>query len=258
MACAIPRPGRGEPRGDAGAARPRIAAHILAADLACVGHEVAAAVRSGADLLHFDVMELGGAAGTAAPLACRALKRVTRAPLEVHLLVKPDERLIAAFAASGADRIAFHPEASDDVLRTAAAVRGHGCAVGIALAAGAPLDALELLRGQVDEVLVTGACRGDGGAAIGPGVLGWLRALRRRLGAPLRGVAIAVDGGVDPSNAAALVEAGAGALVVESARCGARDRAEAIAALRGVLGEPAAARGRRPDAASAVARRVVR
>jgi ribulose-phosphate 3-epimerase len=255
MACATPIPGRGAPRGEA---RPRIAAHILAADLACVGHEVAAAVRSGADLLHVDVMELAGPAVTVAPLVCRALKRVTRAPLEVHLLVRPDERLVAAFAAAGADLIAFHAEASDDVARTAAAVRGHGCAVGIALAAGAPLDVLAPLGGDLDEVLVTGACPGGRGAALAPGVLGWLRALRRRLDAARGGVAIAVDGGVDVANAVALAAAGAGALVVESARCGATDRAEAIGALRAALGDAFAARGRRLDAASAAAPRLAR
>lgn len=208
----------------------RIAANILAADLACLGHEVAVAVRSGADRVHVDVMDLGGTHVTVAPRVCRALRRVTRAPLEVHLLVKPAERLVAAFADAGADLLVFHPEASDDVLRTGAVAREHGCAVGLALAAGTPLDVLDGLLEGVDLVVVTGAI--GAGERPGPAVLRWIRALRARLAAQARTIAIEVDGGVDARNAAELVAAGADALVVESGRCRSTDRASTIAALK--------------------------
>jgi ribulose-phosphate 3-epimerase len=232
---------------------PRIAANILAADLACVGHEVAAAVRSGADRVHVDVMGLGAGDLTVAPLVCRALKRVTRAPLEVHLLVNPADRLVAAFADAGADLVVFHPEASADVRRTGAAVREHGCEVGLALAAGTPFDVLDLVPLGVDLVLVTGATPGTPGERLAPWAVRWIRALRERVSADGRHVPISVDGGVHPGNAAALIAAGADTLVVESARCRPADRAGAIAALRRVLGgggaprrrdEPAEGRGR--------------
>ncbi len=209
----------------------RIAANILAADLACLGHEVASAVRSGADRVHVDVMDLGGADVTVAPGVCRALKRVTRAPLEVHLLVKPAERLVAAFADAGADLLVFHPEASDDVRRTGAVAREHGCEVGIAIAAGTPLDVLDGRLGEVDLVLVTGATT-PGAARPAPTALRWMRALRERLAAEGRRIAIEVDGGVDARNAAELVAAGADVLVVEACRCRSTDRAGTIAALK--------------------------
>jgi ribulose-phosphate 3-epimerase len=209
----------------------RIAANILAADLACLGHEVAAAVRSGADRVHVDVMELGASGVTIAPRVCRALKTVTGAPLEVHLLVKPAERLVAAFADAGADLVVFHPEASDDVRRTGAVARARGCEVGLALAAGTPLDVLDGLLGGVDLVLVTGATPpGDDRPAAG--VLRWIGALRRRLAAQGRKIAIEVDGGVDARNAAELVAAGADVLVAECGRCRSNDHAGTIAALK--------------------------
>jgi ribulose-phosphate 3-epimerase len=211
---------------------PRVAARILAADLACLGHEVAAAIRSGADRVHVDVMELDDGVGLG-PRVCRALRHVTRAPLEVHLLVKPVESLIAAFADAGSDVVAFHPEASDDVRRTVTAVREHGCEVGLALAAGTSLDVLDGLLGDIDLVLVTWATPGFDGARFMPSALRWIRALRERISAEGCDVSISVDGGVDLDTAAELLEAGADTLVVESAMCRSTDRAATIAALKG-------------------------
>jgi ribulose-phosphate 3-epimerase len=213
---------------------PRVAARILAADLACLGHEVAAAIRSGADRVHVDVMELDHGLGVGVgPRVCRALRRVTRAPLEVHLLVKPVESLIAAFADAGGDVVAFHPEASDDVRATVTAVKEHGCEVGLALAAGTPLDVLDGLLDDIDLVLVTLATPGLDGQRFMPSALRWIRTLRERISAEGCDVAISVDGGVGLDNAAELVEAGADTLVVESALCRATDRAATIAALKG-------------------------
>jgi ribulose-phosphate 3-epimerase len=213
---------------------PQVAARILAADLACLGHEVAAAVRSGADRVHVDVMDAAcGPDGAVGPRVCRALKRVTRAPLEVHLLVKPVERLVAAFADAGADAIAFHPETSDDVRRTVAAVKRHGCEAGLALAAGTPLDVLDGLLDEIDLVLVTRATPGLDGERFMPSALRWIRSVRERLSSRGCHVAISVDGGVDLDNAAELLDAGADTLVVESALCRSSDRATTIAALKG-------------------------
>jgi ribulose-phosphate 3-epimerase len=181
---------------------------------------------------------------------CRALKRVTRAPLEVHLLVRPCERLVAAFADAGADLLVFHPEASDDLRGTVAAVRRRGCAVGLALAIGAPLDVLDGLVGGVDVVLATGA-----GAPLSPLALRWVHALRRRVSAERPGIAVSAEGGVDVPGGAALAGAGVDELVVESLRCGASERAATIAALRRALRDrapslPAAARRRAGELAS--------
>jgi ribulose-phosphate 3-epimerase len=240
MACAIRVPAP-EPAPAGGGVRPAgprkpasIAANILAADLACLGHEVAVAVRSGANRVHVDVMEFGAGGVSVAPPVCRALRRVTRAPLEVHLLVKPCERLVAAFAESGADLLVVHPEACEDVRRTGAAVRGHGCAVGVAVAVGTPLDVLDGLVEGVDVVLVTGALPGEG-ERCAPATLRWLRGLRERISARAPAAGLAVEGGVDAVNGPALVAAGADELVVESARCRSDDPATNIAALRRAL-----------------------
>lgn len=213
---------------------PRVAARLLATDLACLGHEVAAAVRSGADSVHVDVMDPDcGPHGAVCPRVCRALKRVTRAPLEVHLLVKPTERLVSAFAEAGANVLAFHPETSDDVGRTVAAVKGHGCEAGLALAAGTPLEVLEGLLDEIDLVLVTRAAPGLDGERFMPSALRWIRTLRERISARGSHVAVSVDGGVDLDNAAELLDAGADTLVVETALCRSNDRAATIAALKG-------------------------
>jgi len=241
MACATDRTGRRTPAARDAGEPARIAANIVAADLACLGHEVAAAVRSGADRVHVDVMEFGAGAASAGPRICRALRKVTGAPLEVHLLVKPSEALVAAFAEAGADLVVFHPEACDDVRGTGAAVRRHGCAVGLALAAGAPLDGLGALLDGVDVVLVTGASP-RAGAPFAPATLRWLRALRERISARHPEVAVSVEGGVDAGNGGALADAGADELVVESPRCRAGGDATNIVALRRTLRHRAAAR----------------
>jgi ribulose-phosphate 3-epimerase len=198
---------------------PRLAARIVAPDLACAGREVAAAVRAGAERVHLDVM--GGLPADVATsrLACRALRRVTGAPVEAHLMVKPSPELVAALAEGGADTIAFHPEDCEDVRRAVALVKEHGCAVGLALAAGCALDSIEGVLGEVDLVLVTSATPGLDGQKFMPAALRWIRALRARLAAADRRVGISVDGGVAADNAAELVAAGADTLVVDPIPC---------------------------------------
>lgn len=213
---------------------PRVAARILAADLACLGHEVAAAVRSGADLVHVDVMELDSVQKSVGPRMCAALRRVTRAPLEIHLMVKPADGVLAAYAGAGGDLITFHPEASEDVHRTVLGLKERGCKVGLAVAPDEPLRVLDPLLDEIDEVLVTWVSPGPDGKGVDPGALRKIRALREHIRAAGVEVTISVDGGVDVDNAAELVDAGADTLVVGAAMCRSTDRAATIVALKGM------------------------
>jgi ribulose-phosphate 3-epimerase len=196
-----------------------LAARILASDFPCVGSEVAAAVRAGAERVHVDVMGCHPSEVTAGRLACRALRRVTRAPVEAHLMIRPTPELVAAFAAAGADAIAIHPEECVDVRAAVELVRANGCEVGLALAAGSSLEAVGDLLGEVDFVLVTCATPGPDGQRFVPAALRWIRTLRERLEATGRPIALSVDGGVGAETAGELVAAGADTLVVEPVPC---------------------------------------
>jgi ribulose-phosphate 3-epimerase len=221
------------PRSAAGGP-PLVAARILAADIACLGHEAAAAVRAGADLVHLDVMDPGPVPrASPGPLACAALRCVTRAPIVVHLLVKPVDGWIGAFADAGADAIVFHPEASGDPRRTIARARAGGLRVGIALNPSTPLSTIDGLLADVDEVLFMWAGPGLGERFL-PSALPRIRALRARARAASCAPAIAVEGGVETDTAAELLQAGADVLVVGAAMCRATDRAGTIAALKGM------------------------
>jgi ribulose-phosphate 3-epimerase len=222
-------------RAPRGAGRPPlVAARILAADIACLGHEVTAAVRSGADLVHVDVMDQGSVPNPAVgPLVCSALRCVSRAPLEIHLMVKPVDNFVAAFAGAGADVIVFHPEASEDPARTVARVRELGCRAGIALNPSTPLSVVDGLLADLDQVLFMWASPGFDGGRFLPSALPRIRALRERIAAAAAHVAISVEGGVEADTAAELLRAGADTLVVGAALCRSGDRAGAIAALKG-------------------------
>ncbi len=167
------------------------------------------------------------------PVICAALRKVTRAPLEVHLMARPLDGFVGAFARAGADVITFHPEESDDVHRSAMRVREHGCKVGIALNPATPLGVLDPVLEDIDQVLVMWASPGPEGQRFLPSVLRRIRALRERISAAGRDVAISVEGGVETGSAAELVGAGADTLVVGSALCRSTDRAATIAALKG-------------------------
>lgn len=234
-------------RSERAAARPPlVAARILAADIACLGHEVTAAIRSGADLVHVDVMDQQTVPNPAVgPLVCTALRSVSRAPLEIHLMVKPVDNFVAAFALAGADVITFHPEASDDVRRTVERVKEHGCRAGIALNPSTPLSALDGLLEDVDQVLFMWASPGFDGDRFLPSALPRIRALRERIAASGCEVAISVEGGVEADTAAELLRAGADTLVVGAALCRSTDRAGTIAALKGMPRAGAIAAGAR-------------
>ncbi len=218
--------------------QPRVAASILAADFALL-QEVASAVRSGADLLHVDVMDHQCVPNlTVGPLVCAALRRITRVPLDVHLMVKPVDAFVRAFAKAGADAITFHPEASQDVRRTVMLVKEHGCSVGLALNPATPLCVLDHLLGDLDLVLLTSVSPGFDGQRFMPSALRNIRALREQISARGRHVSIAVEGGVGADTAAELLQAGADTLVAGSVLLGSNDHAGTIAALKGIPASP--------------------
>ncbi len=217
---------------------PKVAARVLCARFPCLGREVARAVRAGADWIHADVMD-DARSLTAAPLVCAALRRVTRAPVDVHLMVKPVDAVLAAFAKAGAHVLTFHPEASDDVRRTVARAKELGCKVGLALEVGTPLSALDAVIEHLDVVVVVTSLAPDwaGRRSIPAEALARVRTVRARIAATGRAIALEVDGGVEPGNAADVVRAGADVLVAGSPLFGSGDYAATVAALKG--GQPA-------------------
>ncbi len=213
---------------------PRVAASILFADFTRLGEEVMTAVRAGADWVHVDVMDHHYVPNlTVGPLVCEALRPLTGAPIDVHLMVKPVDVLVPAFARAGANLVTFHPEATDDVRRTAALVKEQGCKAGLALNAATPLDVLDGLLPDLDMVVVTSVNPGSGGQCFAPSALAKIRAVRERISASGRAIVLEVDGGVTAENAAEMVSAGADVLVAGSALFGSGDYAAAVAALKG-------------------------
>jgi ribulose-phosphate 3-epimerase len=216
---------------------PLIAPSILSADFARLGDEVEAVLAAGADIIHFDVMDNHYVpALTIGPLVCEALrKRGIKAPIDVHLMVKPVDELARAFAGAGASWISFHPEASQHVDRTISLIRDLGCSPGLVLNPATPLDCLDFTLPNLDLVLVMSVNPGFGGQSFIPGSLAKLRAVRERISKLARPVRLEVDGGIKPDNIRQVAEAGADVFVAGSAIFGSKDYAATISRMRAEL-----------------------
>jgi len=211
-----------------------IAPSILSADFARLGPDVEAVLNAGADWVHFDVMDNHYVPNlTIGPMVCRALRDFgINAPIDVHLMVKPVDRIIPDFAAAGASLISFHTEASEHVDRTLGLIREHGCRAGLVFNPATPLDVLEWVIDKVDLVLIMSVNPGFGGQKFIPGALDKLRRARRIIDEAGRDVRLQIDGGVKPDNAREIIAAGADTLVAGSAIFGAADYAEVIGRMR--------------------------
>jgi ribulose-phosphate 3-epimerase len=218
----------------------RIAPSLLSADFARLGEEVRAVVAAGADMIHFDVMDNHYVPNlTIGPLVCAAIKPHTSVPIDVHLMVKPVDRIVPDFAKAGASIISFHPEASEHVDRTIGLIHDHGAAAGLVFNPATPLDWLMHVIDKLDLVLIMSVNPGFGGQSFIPHALEKLRAARKlvdmaqqRTGRPIM---LEVDGGVKVDNIAEIAQAGADTFVAGSAIFGAPDYRATITAMRAAL-----------------------
>ncbi len=211
-----------------------IAPSILSADFARLGEEVDAVIAAGADLIHFDVMDNHYVPNlTIGPLVCSALRRHgVQAPIDVHLMTRPVDRLVEDFAAAGASWISFHPEASDHVDRTIELIHRHQCKAGLVLNPATPISWLDYTLEKLDFVLVMSVNPGFAGQAFIPSAVPKIRQVRKRIDALRREVRIEVDGGIKADNIRDVAEAGADTFVAGSAIFGSRDYPATLLALR--------------------------
>ena len=214
-----------------------IAPSILSANFAKLGEEVDAVLAAGADWVHFDVMDNHYVPNlTIGPLVCKALrKHGITAPIDVHLMVDPVDRLVPEFAEAGANWISFHPEASRHVDRTIQVIRDAGCRPGIVLNPATPLSWLDHTLGSVDLVLLMSVNPGFGGQQFIEPVLDKLKEARKRIDASGREIRLEIDGGVKQDNIGRIARSGADTFVAGSAIFGAKDYAATIRAMRGAI-----------------------
>lgn len=222
--------------------QPWIAPSILSADFARLGEEVRAVLDAGADSVHFDVMDNHYVPNlTIGPLVCEALrKHGITAPIDVHLMVKPVDRIIPDFAAAGATWISFHPEASEHVDRTIGLIREHGCHPGLVLNPATPLNVLDYVLDKIDMVLLMSVNPGFGGQKFIPSALGKLQQVRQMIRASGREIRLEIDGGVKVDNIGEIAAAGADTFVAGSAIFGSKDYRKTISDMRAAIAKAAA------------------
>jgi len=211
----------------------RIAPSILSADFARLGEEVRDVIAAGADLIHFDVMDNHYVPNlTVGPLVCEAIRPVATVPIDVHLMVKPVDRIVPDFAKAGASIVSFHPEASEHIDRTLGLIREHGCKAGLVFNPATPLDYLDYVIDKVDLILIMSVNPGFGGQSFIRSALAKIADARRRIDESGRDIWLEVDGGVKADNIAEAARAGADTFVAGSAIFGEKDRAGAIRRMR--------------------------
>jgi ribulose-phosphate 3-epimerase len=222
----------------------RIAPSLLSADFARLGDEVRAVIAAGADFIHFDVMDNHYVPNlTVGPLVCEAIKPHSTMPIDVHLMVKPVDRIIPDFAKAGAGIISFHPEASEHVDRTIGLIHDCGCKAGLVFNPATPLDFLDWTIDKLDLVLLMSVNPGFGGQSFIPSTLEKLKSVRARVDAAQqrtgRPILLEVDGGVKVDNIAAIARAGADTFVAGSAIFGTPDYVATVAKMRAELAKAA-------------------
>lgn len=219
-----------------------IAPSILSADLACLGNEIASVINSGADWIHFDVMDNHYVPNlTFGPMVCQAIKPYASVPIDVHLMVEPVDEMINAFAKAGADIITFHPEASKHVDRSLNLIKTVGCQAGVVLNPATPISVLEEILNKVDIILLMSVNPGFGGQSFIPSILKKIRKVRAVIDEytheSKRSIRLEVDGGIKIDNIAQIAAAGADTFVAGSAIFGHSDYSKQISAMRAQLAE---------------------